>query len=58
VGIVNPLTLEEVKERLKTLDEISLLELLRLTSEEIVEAFSYEIETDLERLEKEVNEYE
>ncbi len=55
---MNPLTLEEVKERLKTLDEISLLELLRLTSEEIVEAFSYEIETDLERLEKEVNEYE
>jgi len=55
---MSPLTLEELKEKLKRMDEVSLLELLNLTSEEIVEAFSYEIETDIERLEKEVNEYE
>lgn len=53
-----PMTLEELKEKLKRMDEIALLELLKLSSEEIVEAFSYEIETDLERLEKEMDEYE
>jgi len=54
---VTPLTLEEVKEKLKMLDELTLLEVLRLTSDQIVEAFTYEIETELERLEKEVNDY-
>lgn len=54
---MTPLTLEEVKEKLKMLDELTLLEVLRLTSDQIVEAFTYEIETELERLEKEVNDY-
>ncbi len=55
---MSPMTLDELKEKLKLLDELSLLEVLRLNSEQIVEAFSYEIETEIERLEKEVNEYE
>lgn len=49
------LTLEEVKEKLKQLDETSLLEILEIDSEEIVERFSDKIEdkedyfiTDLE----------
>lgn len=49
------LTLEEVKEKLKSLDEISLLEILEISSEEIVDRFIDKIEdktdyfiTDLE----------
>ena len=49
------LTLEEVKEKLKQLDETTLLEILEINSEEIVERFSDKIEdredyfiTDLE----------
>ena len=49
------LTLEEVKEKLKKLDETILLEILEINSEEIVERFSDKIEdredyfiTDLE----------
>lgn len=49
------LTLEEVKEKLKQLDETTLLEILEINSEEIVEKFSDKIEdredyfiTDLE----------
>lgn len=38
------LTLEEIKERLKKLDETSLLELLNITSDQIVERFEDLIE--------------
>lgn len=38
------LTLEEVKEHLKKLDETSLLELLNITSDQIVERFEDLIE--------------
>lgn len=55
---MNPLTFVELKEKLKRMDELSLIELLRLSSEDIVEAFSYDIETQIERLEKEADEYE
>ena len=55
VDIIMPLTDEEIKERLKQLDEISLLEILEISSEDIVEKFSERIEkrsdyfiTDLE----------
>lgn len=55
------LTLEEVKEKLKQLDETSLLEILEIDSEEIVERFSDKIEdkedyfiTDLEDEEWEI----
>ena len=49
-----PLLLHEIKERLKELDEITLLELLDITSEDLVEMFSDVIEEKADRLEKEV----
>lgn len=50
-----PLTLQELKERLKRLDELSLLELLDVTSEEIVEYFADRIEDNFDQLMREVD---
>lgn len=55
---MRPLTLEEIKERLKSFDEVTLLELLNLHSADLVAAFSDIIEDRLEQLEKEVDENE
>ena len=41
-------TLEEVKERLKTLDELTLCELFDLSSEELVELMTDKIEEDFD----------
>jgi hypothetical protein len=49
-----PLLRHEIKERLTELDEITLLELLNITSEDIVELFSDRIEENADKLEKEV----
>lgn len=49
-----PLLLHEIKERLKELDEVTLLELLNITSEDLVEMFSDKIEDNADTLEKEV----
>ena len=49
------LTVPELKERLKRLDEVSLLELLNISSEELVDSFSDNIENNYERLCKEVD---
>ena len=49
-----PLLLHEIKERLIELDEVTLLELLNITSEDIVELFSDRIEENVDKLEKEV----
>lgn len=49
-----PLLLHEIKERLIELDEVTLLELLDITSEDIVEQFSDRIEERADKLEKEV----
>jgi hypothetical protein len=49
-----PLLLHEIKERLKDLDEVTLLELLNITSEDLVEMFSDKIEDNADTLEKEV----
>ena len=49
-----PLLLHEIKERLTVLDEITLLELLNISSEDIVELFSDRIEDNADKLEKEV----
>lgn len=49
------LTLKELQERLKRLDELSLLELLDITSEEIVEMFVDKIEDNFDRLLNEVD---
>ena len=51
---VMPLTIPEIKERLKQLPELDLLELLEITSEELVERFSDLIEDKVDTLEKEV----
>ena len=48
------LTLQELKERLKRLDELSLLEVLDVTSEEIVEYFEDRIEDNFDKLLREV----
>ena len=49
------LTLPELKERLKSLDEVILLELLDIASEDLVETFSDIIENNYSRLLKEVD---
>jgi hypothetical protein len=49
------LTLEEIKERMKRWDEITIIEELSLRSEEIVERFEDVIEENADRLEKLVN---
>ncbi len=51
------LTFEEVKARLKRLDEITLLELLGLSSEDLVDRFDDLIENDIDRFEHEVQEH-
>jgi hypothetical protein len=50
----NPLTYEEIKERLKRLDEVTLLELLDIKSDDIVERFSDIIEDQVEQLQEEL----
>lgn len=50
------LTLEELKERLKKLDEITLLEVLDISSEEIVERFEDLIEEKFDDLEEDFEE--
>jgi len=50
-----PLTLVELRERLKSLDEITLLELLNISSEDLVKAFADYIEENFENLITEVD---
>lgn len=47
------LTFEEVKDKLKEIDEITLLEKLEIYSDDIVERFEDKIEERLEQLEEE-----
>jgi hypothetical protein len=49
------LTIEEIKERMKRWDEISIIEELSIRSEDIVERFDDIIEDQADRLEKLVN---
>ena len=46
------LTLEELKEKLKSLDEVTLLEILEIYSDEIVEAFEDKIEEEQDKLKR------
>ena len=48
------LTFEELKEKLSMLDEITLLELLNIHSDEIVERFEDYVEDNQDKLTKEV----
>jgi hypothetical protein len=47
------LTFNDLKDRLRSLDEVTLLELLNLTSDDIVDRFEDLIEDKQEQLEKE-----
>lgn len=49
-----PLTLNEIYDKLKDIDEITLLEVLGITSEDLVERFRDEIDEQADRLEKEL----
>lgn len=49
------LTFEEVKERLKKLDEVTLLEVLDISSEDLVERFEDLIEAKCDDLEEELS---
>ena len=49
------LTLEELKEKLAGLDEITLMELLDIHSDELVEAFEDRIEDNIDKLKRMLN---
>lgn len=48
------LTFEEIKEKLAMLDEITLMELLDITSYDLVHRFDDIIEDNLDKLEREI----
>lgn len=50
------LTLEELKERLAGLDEVTLMEILDIHSDELVEAFADKIEEEQDKLKRMLNE--
>lgn len=50
-----PLTLTDVMERLKQLDEVTLLEVLQVSSEDLIQRFIDRIEDNYEELERELN---
>lgn len=47
--------LEELKEKLRNVDEIALLEMLNINSDELVKRFADEIEENIEKLIKELD---
>jgi hypothetical protein len=51
-----PLTLTDIFQKLREVDEITLLEVLNITSEDIVSRFEDKIEEQADRLEKELEE--
>lgn len=55
---MSPLTLSELKERLQRLDIDALLDILRVTPEEAIEAFSWKIEERHEELERLIDDFE
>jgi hypothetical protein len=50
-----PLTLRDVVSKIAQLDEITVLEILEITSEELAERFVDKVEAKYEQLEKELN---
>ena len=50
-------TLEELKERLAGLDEVTLMELLDIHSDELVEAFEDKIEEEQDKLKRVLNDF-
>ena len=55
INVLNNITFEELKEALKRLDEITLVELLGLQSDDLVERFDDVIEKKQEYLIKELD---
>jgi hypothetical protein len=51
------LTLDELKERLSNLDEITLLEVLDIHSDELIEAFEDRIEENIDKLKRMLNDF-
>jgi hypothetical protein len=51
------LTLEDIKQKLKQLDEITLMETLEITSEDLVNKFVDRIEEQQERLENDLDDH-
>jgi len=51
------LTLEELKERLADLDEVTLMEILDIHSDELVEAFEDRIEEEQNKLQRILNDF-
>lgn len=54
---MNEITLEELKERLAMLDEVLLLEILDIHSDELVEAFEDKIEENQDKLKRMLNDF-
>lgn len=50
-------TLEELKERLAGLDEVTLMEILDIHSDELVEAFEDRIEEEQDKLKRMLNDF-
>lgn len=51
------LTLEELKERLSNIDEITLLEVLDIHSDDLVDAFEDRIEDNIDKLKRILNDF-
>lgn len=51
------ITLSELKERLASLDEVTLMEILDLHSDELVEAFEDRIEEEQNKLKRMLNDF-
>jgi hypothetical protein len=51
------LTLEELKERLSNFDEVTLLEILDIHSDELIEAFEDRIEDNIDKLKRMFNDF-
>jgi len=52
---MNEITLEELKGRLAGLDEVTLMEILDIHSDELVEAFEDRIEENIDKLKRMMN---
>jgi hypothetical protein len=51
------LTLEELKERLSNFDEVILLEILDIHSDELIEVFEDRIEDNIDKLKRMLNDF-
>lgn len=54
---MSEITLEELKERLAGLDEVTLMELLDIHSDELVKAFEDKIEEEQDKLKRVLNDF-